>query len=295
MSVVIPTYCRGPVLLETVRRLLAQEPRPSEILLVDQTPTHDKDVEEALAGMEATSTIRRYRMDRPSIPRAMNLGLDKAEGPIVLFLDDDVVPGRGLVAAHLGAHRRIECSVVAGQVLQPGEEPAPSSESYASSGFRSSRSEWIDGIMAGNFSIRRSFGRRIGGFDENFVRAAYRFETEFADRILATGERIWFEPDASIRHLKTERGGTRAYGHHLRTARPGHSVGAYYYLLRSRRRRSLPVAILGRMARSVRTRHHARRPWWIPVTMAAETLGLIWAGALLLKGPRYLGSGGAHS
>jgi len=37
----------------------------------------------------------------------------------------------------------------------------------------------------------------------------------------------------------------------------------------------------------VATRHHLRRPWWIPLTLIAELRGMAWALALFLRGPKY--------
>jgi GT2 family glycosyltransferase len=144
--------------------------------------------------------------------------------------------------------------------------------------------------MGGNFSINRRLALDLGGFDENFVHVAYRFEAEFAERVLATGRRIFFEPDASIRHLKAERGGTRSYGHHLTTIRPSHSVGAYYFLLRSNKVSRRLLNLLRRPFRAIRTKHHATHPWWIPVTLASEGMGLVWAVFLYFRGPRLLNS-----
>lgn len=286
LSVVIPTYLRNGVLLDTIRLVEKLDPAPEEILVVDQTPRHSPEAEVDLRRMADAGRIRWLRLDRPSIPRAMNVGLLRAESPIVLFLDDDIVPTPDLVGAHLRAQAR--SAVVAGQVLQPGEEPSPADG--GSFRFSSDRRQWITGLMAGNFSIRRELACALGGMDENFIRAAYRFESEFADRVRASGERILFEPEASIRHLKVPGGGTRAYGEHLRTIRPGHAVGAYYYLLRSRSGRRRVEGVVDRMMSSIRTRHHLARPWWIPVTVVAEVLGFIWALLLLRRGPRFLNS-----
>jgi GT2 family glycosyltransferase len=137
--------------------------------------------------------------------------------------------------------------------------------------------------------VKRAVALGLGGFDENFVHVAYRFEAEFCDRALSAGERIVFEPGASIRHLRVASGGTRSYGEHLTTVKPSHAVGAYYYLLRARRVRHRFGAILWRMIRSVRTRHHLRHPWWIPGTLFAELWGLLWALRLYFGGPRLLG------
>lgn len=284
LSAVIPTYGRDDVLLDTIGYLGNLDPAPAEILIIDQTSRHSPSTAQTLEILSASGRIRWIRLDRPSIPHAMNVGLLRARAPVVLFLDDDIVPGSQLIRAHTRAHE--QSAVVVGQVLQPGEEPTTTATS--SFHFYSDRPQWITDLMAGNFSIRRELALDLGGFDENFVRAAYRFETEFAERIRSSGKKILFEPRASIRHLRASRGGTRAYGHHLRTARPGHAVGAYYHVLRSRDGGSRLAGIAHRFVSSIRTRHHLVRPWWIPATIAAEILGFFWGLRLFLRGPRLL-------
>jgi GT2 family glycosyltransferase len=289
VSVVIATYGRDAVLVDTVRRVLVLDPPASELLVVDQTPAHSPAVERELEALAAAGGIEWIRIGAPSIPGAMNVGLLRARSGIVLFLDDDVIPARGLVAAHRAAHGRSGVGVVAGQVLQPGEEPVPGP--HAPFRFNSGESGWVTEVIGANFSIRRDLALAIGGMDENFVRAAYGFEAELCARATAAGARILFEPLATVRHLRAPAGGTRSYGSHLRTARPGHSVGAFYRILRTSRRTAVPVKVAGRLARSIRTRHHLSRPWWIPATLLAETLGLGWAIGLSLRGPRLLDNG----
>jgi hypothetical protein len=138
--------------------------------------------------------------------------------------------------------------------------------------------------MGGNFSVLRQLAIRLGGFDENFVRVAYRFEAEFAQRWLGSGRRIYFEPAACLHHLKVADGGTRSYGDHRSTWRPDHSVGAYYYALRTGVWRDFLVRPLQAMA----TRHHLRHPLAIPTTILAELGGMLWAVGLFLRGPKRL-------
>lgn len=286
VSVVIPTYRREQVLIETLQYLLTLNPGPSEILVIDQTPGHEEETERRLQEFEELGVIRWIRLSRPSITRAMNLGLQEARSEIVLFLDDDIIPGPELIAAHIKAHQQDEF-VVAGQVIQQAEgvskSPPPANFHFASD-----RKQYITELMGGNFSIRRSMALRLGGFDENFVQVAYRFEAEFAERALQAGNQILFEPRASIRHLKAASGGTRSFGHHLTTLRPGHAVGAYYFLLRSKTVPHRFLSFIKRPIRAIRTKHHMRQPWWIPATLAAEAMGFIWAVSLYLRGPRRL-------
>jgi GT2 family glycosyltransferase len=294
LSIVIPTYRREAILVETLRSLLALPERADEILVVDQTPAHEEATEQTLAEWEKESAIRHVRLARPSIPAAMNEGLRRSTGDIVLFLDDDIVPGEALIRGHLEAHLATGAEIVAGQVLQPGEE-AMALESDEAFRFCQSLPRWVDEFMGGNFSIRRENALRTGGFDENFVGGGYRFERDFARRVLTAGGRIYFEPGASIRHLRAPHGGTRSYGDHLRSVSPAHSVGEYYDFLKWSSPRDLVRRIPGRLFRAIRTRHHARRPWWIPVTLAAEIGGLAWAAALRLRGPKDLASRGTGS
>lgn len=285
---VIPTYNRERFLVETIDYLLKLEAPPREILVVDQTGQHDVDTQQTLAELEATKSIRWIRLPEPSITHAMNVGLEAAHEDIVLFLDDDIIPGRNLIVAHQRAHDADGCNIVAGQVLQPGEEPINDNGIGTKFRFASTRRQFISEIMGGNFSIKRKLALKLGGFDENFVQVAYRFEAEFASRVLASGERIQFEPDASIHHLKANSGGTRSYGHHLTTIKPGHSVGEYYFLLRSSGTPGRLLKILSRPFRSIRTKHHLSHPWQIPGTLLAECWGLIWAMGLAAKGPRLI-------
>ena len=287
LTIAIPTYGREGVLIETLEAVAACA-GGAEILVLDQTAVHTAAVAAALEALVAAGKIRHIRLARPSIPCAMNAGLRLAHGNIVLFLDDDIRPEPGLVEAHLSAHRESEVHLVAGRVLQPWQEGVDFSRDHTFH-FASTQPADIDDFMGGNFSVRRDMALDLGGFDENFVRVAYNFEAEFAYRWRRAGYRIRYAPDATIHHLKAGSGGTRSFGEHLTTVRPDHAVGAYYYQLRTWRGWQSFSAMLARPARAIMTRHHVMRPWWIPVTLAAEVGGLVWAMRLAAAGPRYAG------
>jgi len=285
ITVVIPTYQRGRILMSTIAGLGSLAAPPREILVVDQTERHDGETERALAGAAARGLFRWLRLKAPSIPGAMNRGLREATQPLVLFLDDDVQPGAALVEAHVHAHADAARAIVAGRVIQPwhADGRAPMT------GFAATVGGLSDEFIGCNFSVRRDWALKLGGFDERFVRVAYRFEAEFAARTRQAGGSIWFEPSAVVRHLKVETGGTRSFGDHLRTASPAHAVGEYYYLLRARPPR-WRRQLLARPWRSVATRHHLRQPWWIGPTLVAETLGMAWAVSLWARGPKLVGA-----
>ena len=282
LTVVVPTYRREAVLVDTIEFLLSLKPAPAEVLVIDQTERHEPATSAVLHSTSNAGAIRWIRLSEPSIPTAMNQGLLLATHDVVLFVDDDIRPEPELLSAHMAAHETHGDVIVAGRVIQPWEEGHDFS-SATEFRFAGLRSGWIREFMGGNFSVRRSMALGVGGFDENFVRVAYRFEAEFAHRFLASGRRIWFEPTACLHHLKDAGGGTRTFGNHLTTWRPDHAVGAYYFALRVGRWRD----ILIRPVRALLTKHHLRRPWFMVTTLWAEVRGLAWALRLSANGPRY--------
>ncbi len=288
VTIAIPTYCRGKILLTTIATLLELDPAPAAILVVDQTEEHPVDVQAELQRLSAAGEIRIIRLSQPSIPHAMNVALVEARTPLVLFVDDDVVPSMKLVAAHATAHETHDVAAVVGQILQPDEAPTSIVQpaDHLEFRFNSSLASEARNVMAGNLSVKREKALAIGGFDENFVGAAYRFETDFAFRLIASGYAIWFAPDASLRHLKLSSGGLRALGEHLTSSGPQHSVGDYYFALKHL---SSPVPyMLRRLRRNVLTRYHLRHPWTIPSKAIGEMRGLFLARKLAASAPRFI-------
>jgi glycosyltransferase involved in cell wall biosynthesis len=292
LSVVIPTYGRERVLVDTINHLLSQtigDARFLEIILIDQTENHLPETTASLGAFSASGKIRWLRESTPNLTRAMNRGLIDARGDLVLFVDDDIVPDPNLLKWHLNAHfEHPEVSVVVGQILQPGEiaedlNYVPRGGNllrYLDFPFRRTRGAYIENAMAGNMSVVRSRALAIGGFDENFPPpVAARFETEFAKRIVSNSGRIWFEPNASIRHLRAPSGGTRSLGSHLTSAKPIYGVGDYYFAMRCGRGLERFLYVVRKPFREIRTKFHLRNPWWIPVKL----LGEVRAFALALK------------
>jgi GT2 family glycosyltransferase len=283
LTVVIPTYRREEVLLQTLAALLALQPAPAEILVVDQTTDHLSATEERLAQLQRDGAIRWMRLGEPSITRAMNQALCLAREGLVLFVDDDIVPEPELLQAHVIAHGRHSGGLVAGRVIQPWQEDGSWRRLQ---GFHLAAEESCTAgeFIGCNFSVRRQRALELGGFDENFVRVGYRYEAEFAHRLLAAGGSIWYEAGACLHHLKTPSGGTRTFGEHLTTWRPDHAVGAYYCGLRTRSLREFAT----RPLRAVATRAHLRHPWRVPATLLAEISGMAWALALFARGPKLM-------
>ena len=297
ISIVIPTFQRERILVETVRQLVALFKAQAEIIVVDQTERHERETTNFLRAHQENGVLRWLRLEQPSIPRAMNIGLQTASNETVLFLDDDIEPSPKLVAQHAAAHEEFpEAWAVAGQVVQPGEEVTPRNRWTPGRGFRadldfpfySTERAWVLSVMAGNLSVKRDHALHVGGFDESFQGVAYRFETEFCRRLTRAGGKVLFEPSASLRHLRAGYGGTRSIGSHLKSASPLHGMGDYYFALRSGLSVAVVWHILRRPVREVLTRFHFRHPWVIPLKLLGEFRAFGKAVRAIARGPRLL-------
>lgn len=289
VSIVIATLGREKVLVETLTLLLGLRHGAEELLVVDQSPSHERETTAALQAWHSQGRIRWIRREKPSIPAAMNDGLRQARSEVVLFVDDDVRPRGELVRAHAEVHGEGPRAAVNGQVLQPGETAFDGPTSAGLEGmqrdldFRFNSTRAVDDIaslIGCNLSVRRAAALDVGGFDERFVGAAYRFETEFCRRLLRSGLATRFDPRPSIDHLRAGTGGTRHRGSHLTSASPAHAVGDYYFAHLEAMGMARWRYIARRMLREVATRFHARRPWWIPVKLVGEARGLLLARKL---------------
>lgn len=280
LSIVIPTLGRDSVLTDTIESLLALKRTADEVLIIDQSVSHDETTSAKLNGWDAENAIRWIRLSKPSIAGAMNHGLRESKSQWVLFVDDDILPRGELVKEHLSAHlERPQLWATVGQVIQPWQQPADIGAPRQLTGlrrdedfpFHSTRDMEVHNVMAGNLCVHRQRALSIGGFDENFQGAAYRFETEFARRVDQAGGSIRFLGSAGIDHLRVEKGGTRVAGSHMTSASPRHGVGDHYYaMLHAKSKAEANGYCLRRIFREVRTKFHLTHPWWIPVKLLGE-------------------------
>ncbi|MEB3352757.1 MAG: glycosyltransferase [Cyanobacteriota bacterium] len=303
LSIVIPTYRREQVLIDTIESLQPLRENldcPTELLVIDQTEQHNPATEVALRCWSQAGVIRWLHLPRPHLTKAMNTGLKEALGDIVLYLDDDIIPDLNLLSGHLNVHGLYpEALAVVGQVLQPGQFPRRCRRAFSQScfwrdldfPFNSVDACWIENVIACNLSLKRFPCIEKGGFDECFPPpVASRFETEFAKRLVRLGGKIRFEPSASIRHLAAGSGGTRSRGSHLTSASPRYGVGDCYFAFRCATGLELVWYLVRKPFREVRTKFHLLHPWWVPVKFIGEIRALLQAWSLARRPPSLIDS-----
>jgi len=298
VTVVIPTLGRDEVLVNTIRGCLHETCAPSVVVVVDQTPGHDAETSATLAAWHDAGRIVWERTSHPSQPAAMNRGLKLARTPLVLFLDDDIEPTPGFIAAHAASYTSPTIWAVVGQIVQPWQQPTDLDRATQDHGglrrdldfpFHTTRTyAQIFNLMSGHVSVRLDRALELRGFDENYRGVAFRFDTDFGRRIVRAGGDIKFDPTASIKHLRAVRGGTRSLGGHLASPSPNHGQGDYYFAMRHGTFGDSVRYCLARIVREVRTRFHLRHPWHIPTKLLGELRALIWAWRLSRQGPALL-------
>jgi GT2 family glycosyltransferase len=206
VSLVIPTHNRRES-LRMVLEALAQQTTPAdqyEALVICDGCTDD--TAEMCRALRVKYRLRLFEQTSNQGPAAArNRGVQEAAAPLILFIDDDVVPEPTLIAEHMRLHEQDERAVVIGPLLAPPNfrlnpwtrwEEAMLIKQY-------------DGMMAGkweptprqfytgNASVRREYILAAGGFDAHFRRAE---DIELAYRFLDQGLRFHFNPQAKGWH-----------------------------------------------------------------------------------------------
>jgi len=92
-SIIIPTYNRPELLAELLDSLIVQKFNPEnfEILIIDNNSENDvkKQIEE-FAGKYPQFDLKYFKETQQGVPYAWNKGIDKAQGQLLIFVDDDV-------------------------------------------------------------------------------------------------------------------------------------------------------------------------------------------------------------
>ena len=213
VSIIIPTYNRQAQLFQTLLKISKLEKQADEVIIVDQS-------DNTVIGKKIIRTeygVKYLKIPTANAQAARNYAARRASSRILLFLDDDVDPEPGLVAAHLENYLDVSIHAVAGFYLEPGESetsqprdgiwwrPLTQLEQYPAS-----YSQRVDSPLwpSCNGSIRREVFLKLGGFDENY-RYTLLDDTDLAVRMKRAGYRCVHDPRARLFHRKEPTGGNR--------------------------------------------------------------------------------------
>jgi GT2 family glycosyltransferase len=205
LTIVIPTYERRAALARLLAGLAPQlaglRDRVDVLVVVDGSRDGSA---ELVAALDYPVAVAAVTQPNAGLAAARNRGLADAAGDVVWFLDDDMVPGAGLVERHLGAHVRPGARLLMGPCLPPAEvrmvaivrEWAAFQYGELERAGRVTRAEYFS---AANTSAFASTWRAAGGFDDAFLGWGGE-DYELAVRLLASGHRIDYDAAAVAWH-----------------------------------------------------------------------------------------------
>ncbi|MDF5718639.1 MAG: hormogonium polysaccharide biosynthesis glycosyltransferase HpsN [Rhizonema sp. NSF051] len=225
ISVIIPTYAREEPLRDSLVDVLKQDYPNFEVLVVDQTPKHQPEIQAFIEELTAAGKIKWFHLGWASLPGARNYALRRAAGDIILFIDDDVQLQSGFLAAHAKNYlEKPEVGAVAGRVFDrmklgdsggklqieylPSQAMDPGIAWYYIDLVHTVKPQQVLSTRGCNMSFRREIFTKYGlRFDERFRGSAVREESDFCLRLRQTGYKIWYDPEAFLVHLGEETGG----------------------------------------------------------------------------------------
>jgi glycosyltransferase involved in cell wall biosynthesis len=205
LTVVIPTYNRVDRLDRVLSALAVQTiSAPFEVVVVSDGSTDGTD--EYLASDTPPIDVVVVSQTNAGPAVARNRGIEMANGELIVFIDDDLVPSPWMLAEHLAAHESFgDDIVVIGPMLDPVDHQFSPWTSWEQRMLRKQYDAMERGdysatarqFYTGNASVRREHLLTAGCFDPRFRRME---DLELAYRLDDIGLRWEFVPAASGWH-----------------------------------------------------------------------------------------------
>jgi len=209
ITVVVPTYNAVERVRACVEGLRAQTLDPAAFDVVVVVDGSMDGTEAILASLDTPFRLHVLSQANQGPGAARNHGAEVAGAPHVLFLDDDVVPGPGLVAAHLDAQREHGGAQVVGR-LEPvlparagrflRSRADARAEHYAA--LRAGRTPTWKDVYSGNLSVPAEGFRSVGGF---VTETTSEQDVELGYRLAAAGVPIVYA-DAAVGEEREHKG-----------------------------------------------------------------------------------------
>lgn len=205
LSVVVPTHNRREMLQEMLEHLEKQtlDSADFEVVVIDDGGS-DSTVE-MIESLEVSYGLRGVYQQQSGPSRARNHGAEVAQGDLLVFMDDDMLPVDGMFSSHVEVLRPDSANVVLGKLMPWGK------------GARGGWNRWEERVYArhydaveankrppsgrrlysGNFAIWRESFIGAGGFDETLKRGE---DVELGFRLERNGAKFHFSPGAAAYH-----------------------------------------------------------------------------------------------
>src|SRR3972149_6700657 len=220
ISVIIPTYNRPKMLLQTLQSLQEQRLSGFEILVVDNAASLE--VAGMVAEFDQTAKVASRYVSEPrlGLHYARHTGARHAHNQILAFIDDDAIADPGWLEGLLDGFVNDEVGCVGGKILLLWEREPPIWVRTYGPGYLSG----LDlgdrvlelkepGIYGCNLAIRKSTLMQVGGFNPDSFGSIWLGdgETGLLRKVLLTSWKIIYTPKAVVSHVVPTSRMTLAY------------------------------------------------------------------------------------
>jgi glycosyltransferase involved in cell wall biosynthesis len=208
ISIIIPTHNRSAALRRTLDAVCSQD---YPLHQVEVIVAADRCIDDTVEMVEAYPAP--FRMKVIDVPGrgaadARNYGASRAEGRLLIFIDDDIVPAPGFIRAHERWQKPDRVVVGYSRPIIPDH-----TDLY----WMEVRRWWVvmfsrmrepghrftfHDFLSGNFSIHADLFTRIGGFDTGFSANHAHEDYELGVRLIKAGAEIVFAADAVADHYE---------------------------------------------------------------------------------------------
>ena len=215
VSIVIPTCNRADVLSRALKAYVLQSGNHEmiEIIVVDDGSTDNTQSVVEECGKALPVPVRYFRQQNKGAAAARNCGILHAQGDVILFADDDVIPTPSMVSEHSTWHHQHPDASTGMLGYVPWAQEVHPTPFMLWSGLYGPQFRYgvltpgaeipFDEAYTCNLSLKTSFIRASGLFDESITGCGWE-DVEFAYRLYQKGCRIFFNPEAIGFHYKFE-------------------------------------------------------------------------------------------
>ncbi len=222
-TVIIPTLNRVKTAINTLSKLESQTSNQFDVIVVDQSDQIDSGLK------DYKSEKYRYKYIHENIknlPNARNIGAEHANGDILIFIDDDVIPNDDYIASYINVFsKNNEFSIIGGKIKEDNSlvminKPSIIGGKISCYGktqknFMADVAGECDWVVGCNFAVKRSWFIDVGGFDTNYIGNAILEDADFCFNIKRKGGVVMYSPEPYLHHLRESSGGTRNDNKHM--------------------------------------------------------------------------------
>jgi GT2 family glycosyltransferase len=224
--------------------------------------------------------------------------MQKAQGEILLFIDDDVsIEDPQFLDFHLSNYVDSNIHGVVGQVLDRSKSERNSRHKWSNHTeygwlffpLNFNKKAFLKSGASCNMSVRRLSAIEVGGMNERYEKGAHREESDFTYRLCKKYGPMIFDPNASLIHLQTPSGGIRNWNDQkFNVKAQQHFSGAIYFNLQSVSWKYQPIHWIVTMRYLFWRKELVSNPRLLALSLLRFLIGFYQAIVFKIKGPKYI-------